>query len=111
MKRAGFLKAATNAQTLAAKAWLDLPGVTDEWIASLTVEKVAGGGVPPRMSKADLATILAQIPPCCQGKLGRCCDTDKSVWPLPPAWAAVRPTRLRLAHDLNGETFLAAAGR
>jgi NitT/TauT family transport system substrate-binding protein len=111
MKRAGFLKKTTDAKDLAAKAWLDLPGVTDEWIASLTVEKVAGGGVPPRMSKADLATILAQIPACCQGKLGRCCDTEKSVWPLPPAWAAVRPTRLRLALDPNGETFLAAAGR
>jgi NitT/TauT family transport system substrate-binding protein len=111
MKRAGFLKPTTSAKALAAKAWLDLPGVTDAWIASLKVEKVAGGGVPVTMRKADLEAVLAAIPACCQGKLGRCCDTEKSVWPLPPAWAAVRPTRLQLVHDLNGETSLAAAGR
>jgi NitT/TauT family transport system substrate-binding protein len=111
MKRAGFLKPTTVAKDLAAKAWLDLPGVTDEWIKTLKVEKVAGGGVPPRMSKADLEAVLAQIPACCQGKLGRCCDTENSVWPLPAEWALVRPLRLRYAHDLNGETILASAGR
>jgi NitT/TauT family transport system substrate-binding protein len=44
MKIAGLLKPATDPEALARRAWLDLDGVTDEWIAGLKVEKVAGGG-------------------------------------------------------------------
>jgi hypothetical protein len=85
--------------------------VTDDWIKDLHVEKVAGGGIPTPMSRAELDAVLAQIPVCCRGGLGRCCDTDKSVWPLPPEWAAVRPFRLEFAHASEGETTLVRAGR
>ncbi len=39
MKRAGLLKPATDPQELAKKAWLDLDGVTDEWVNGLKVEE------------------------------------------------------------------------
>src|SRR5262249_46841321 len=32
MKQSGFLRAATDPGKLAQTAWLDLPGVTDEWV-------------------------------------------------------------------------------
>jgi NitT/TauT family transport system substrate-binding protein len=44
MKLAGLLNPDTDPAELARRAWLDLDGVTDEWIRSLEVEKVAGGG-------------------------------------------------------------------
>jgi NitT/TauT family transport system substrate-binding protein len=48
MKLAGLLKPTTDPAELARRAWLDLDGVTDEWISSLKVEKVAHGG-PARL--------------------------------------------------------------
>jgi NitT/TauT family transport system substrate-binding protein len=44
MKLAGLLKPTTDPAALAKRAWLDLEGVTDEWVDTLKVEKVAGGG-------------------------------------------------------------------
>lgn len=44
MKQAGLLKPTTDPEALAKRAWLDLDGVTDEWINTLKVEKVAQGG-------------------------------------------------------------------
>jgi NitT/TauT family transport system substrate-binding protein len=46
MKQAGLLKPTTDPATLAKRAWMDLEGVTDEWIEGLKVEKVADGGRP-----------------------------------------------------------------
>ena len=43
MKRAGLLQAETDPKALAKKAWLDLDGVTDEWVNGLKVEKTAAG--------------------------------------------------------------------
>jgi NitT/TauT family transport system substrate-binding protein len=43
MKKAGLLKETTDPVALAKKAWIDLDGVTDEWIAGLKVEKIANG--------------------------------------------------------------------
>ena len=68
MKAAGLLNAATNPSELAAKAWLDLEGVTDEWIKGLTVETVAGGGPPP----ADGSVLAA----CSLDGVKTCCDHD-----------------------------------
>jgi NitT/TauT family transport system substrate-binding protein len=45
MKRAGMLKQNTDVPTLASKAFVKLDGVSDEWLQSLSVEKVAGGQV------------------------------------------------------------------
>jgi NitT/TauT family transport system substrate-binding protein len=67
MKERGILNAPTDPAALAARAWQDLPGVTDAWVDSLVVEKVAGGGPPP----LDTATLvaLAARQSCC----AKCC--------------------------------------
>src|SRR6266478_3332540 len=47
MKRAGMLSPTTNVRDLANRAFAHLEGVSDQWLESLQVEKVAGGQVPP----------------------------------------------------------------
>jgi NitT/TauT family transport system substrate-binding protein len=47
MQKAGMLSPATDVQALAQRAFVHLDGVSDEWIKSLQVEKVAGGQLPP----------------------------------------------------------------
>jgi NitT/TauT family transport system substrate-binding protein len=47
MQKAGMLSPTTDVQALARRAFVHLDGVTDEWINSLQVEKVAGGQLPP----------------------------------------------------------------
>ena len=47
MQRAGMLSPTTDVQALAKRAFVHLDGVTDEWLKSLQVEKVAGGQLPP----------------------------------------------------------------
>lgn len=63
MKSAGLLNPSTDPAELAQRAWLDLEGVTDEWIESLTVERVAGGGpMPPKADGTLLdSTTLASL--------------------------------------------------
>jgi len=46
MKQAGMLSPATDVDELAKRAFAHLDGVSDDWINSLQVEKVAGGQVP-----------------------------------------------------------------
>ena len=108
MRKSGWLKDTTDPAELARKAWQDLPGVTDEWIKGVQVEKVAGGGRPAPMDAQTLDALLAKIPDCCRGKIGRCCDTERSVWPLPSAWAQVRPTRLDMVESPEGVTLVRA---
>jgi NitT/TauT family transport system substrate-binding protein len=47
MQKAGMLSPSTDVNELAKRAFVHLDGVTDEWINSLQVEKVAGGQLPP----------------------------------------------------------------
>ena len=47
MKVAGMLTPTTDVAALAEKAFVHLDGVSDQWLESLQVEKVAGGQVPP----------------------------------------------------------------
>jgi NitT/TauT family transport system substrate-binding protein len=47
MQKAGMLSPSTDVQELARRAFMHLDGVTDEWIQSIQVEKVAGGQLPP----------------------------------------------------------------
>ncbi len=47
MKRAGMLNPTTDVADLARRAFAHLDGVTDAWLESLQVEKVAGGQLPP----------------------------------------------------------------
>jgi NitT/TauT family transport system substrate-binding protein len=45
MKTAGMLSPTTDVEGLASRAFVTLDGVSDEWLKSLTVEKVAGAQV------------------------------------------------------------------
>ncbi len=45
MKRAGMLKQSTDVEQLAAQAFVKVEGVSDQWLESLQVEKVADGQV------------------------------------------------------------------
>ena len=47
MKVAGMLSPSTDVAELAKRAFVHLDGVSDEWLESLKVERVAGGQVPP----------------------------------------------------------------
>jgi len=47
MKKAGMLSPTTDVEGLAKRAFVVLDGVSDQWLESLTVEKVAGGQVTP----------------------------------------------------------------
>jgi NitT/TauT family transport system substrate-binding protein len=47
MKTAGMLSPTTDVEALATRAFATLEGVSDEWLNSLQVEKVAGGQVTP----------------------------------------------------------------
>ncbi|HEX8199134.1 MAG TPA: ABC transporter substrate-binding protein [Isosphaeraceae bacterium] len=70
MKAAGLLNPTTDPADLARRAWLDLRGVTDEWVAGLKVETIPGGG-PPAANPAALAALLGgrgSLPSCCSGK-------------------------------------------
>jgi NitT/TauT family transport system substrate-binding protein len=71
MKTAGLLNPSTDPTELARRAWLDLDGVTDEWIKGLKVERVAGGGPPRPLDKSALAALLAigslSYASCCDG--------------------------------------------
>jgi len=71
MKKAGLLKESTDPAALAKRAWLDLDGVTDEWVKGLKVEKVTNGGRPRRLSPADFLALFEakQDCVCCC----RCC--------------------------------------
>jgi NitT/TauT family transport system substrate-binding protein len=107
MQKAGFLRHNTDPADLARNAWMDLDGVTDEWVKSLKVEKVAGGGVPPPMTPAQLAAILDRRPVCCRSGLGGCCTPEESLFPLEGAWAQVHPSRWDPAAPQQGGSLVA----
>jgi NitT/TauT family transport system substrate-binding protein len=64
MKRARLLQESTDPAALAKRAWVDLPGVTDEWVGALNVEKVNGGGRPVILP-ADRFAALFEGKACC----------------------------------------------
>src|SRR5436190_15564358 len=71
MKVAKMLSPETDTEALAKRAFMHLPGVTDEWIKTLKVEKVAGGQVSPN---ADMRLIAALVEKdtedsCCRRKM------------------------------------------
>jgi NitT/TauT family transport system substrate-binding protein len=103
MKRSGFLKESTDPEELARKAWLDLDGVTDEWVKGLKVEKVSGGGPVPELKGAEFAAIFSRGPMCDDGGgcMGCCDELGRGLMPLTGPWALVRP--LRLDRELNPE--------
>src|SRR6266700_2141293 len=61
MKRAGMLSPTTDVQDLAKRAFAHLEGVSDDWLNTLQVERVAGGQLPPDQD-ARLRAELARTP-------------------------------------------------
>jgi NitT/TauT family transport system substrate-binding protein len=57
MKRAKLLGASTDPAALAQRAWLDLDGVTDEWIGAQAVERIEGAR-PPRLTADRFAALF-----------------------------------------------------
>ena len=71
MKVAKMLSPETDTNALANRAFMHLPGVTDEWIKTLEVEKIAGAQVSP---DEDIRLIAALIQKdtsdsCCRRKM------------------------------------------
>jgi hypothetical protein len=54
-----MLSPTTDVDELAKRAFVHLDGVSDEWINSLQVEKVAGGQVPPDETRPPARRIVA----------------------------------------------------
>jgi NitT/TauT family transport system substrate-binding protein len=66
MRKAGMLNARTDVSELSKRAFAHLDGVSDEWINSLEVEKVAGGQVPADWTWSSFSqALLADIRPAC----------------------------------------------
>ncbi len=64
MKKAGMLSSSTDVEALAKRAFAHLDGVSDEWLKSLQVEKVAGGQVPPSWVARQYARNNVMDPVC-----------------------------------------------
>jgi NitT/TauT family transport system substrate-binding protein len=64
MQKAGLLNESTNPAELAKRAWLDLDGVTDEWVARVKVAKVEGGGPAVILSPAQFAVLFEANKDC-----------------------------------------------
>ena len=80
MKVAGMLSPTTDVEALAKKAFIHLDGVTDEWIESLQIEKLAGGEIPsdqPLRLAAELSTVGTPF------KIATCCAPASRVAPRP----------------------------
>jgi NitT/TauT family transport system substrate-binding protein len=70
MKKAGMLDPSTDVDALAARAFQQLDGVSDEIVAKVTVDKVPGGRALPAL-KFD-ATMLAE------GEAASCCTVARA---------------------------------
>jgi len=71
MKVAKMLSPETDTEALAKRAFMHLPGVTDEWIKTLEVEKVAGGQVSPNQDIRLIAELIEKDreDSCCRRKM------------------------------------------
>jgi len=73
MKTAGMLSPSTNVAELAKQAFVHLDGVSDEWLQSVQVERVAGGQVPPDQDVRLFAELILQ------DQEESCCKAGKSL--------------------------------
>jgi NitT/TauT family transport system substrate-binding protein len=71
MKVAKMLSPETDTEALAKRAFMHLPDVTDEWIKTLEVEKVAGGQVSPNQDIRLIAELIQKDreDSCCRRKM------------------------------------------
>ena len=67
MKTAGMLSPTTDAAAIAKRAFVELEGVSDQWLETVTVEKVAGGQMPENFDIRQYAKLLTSEggPSCC----------------------------------------------
>jgi NitT/TauT family transport system substrate-binding protein len=71
MKKVGMLNSSTDIEELAQRAFLHLDGVSDEWIKSVQVEKLADGQLPPNHD----ALVQLELATTHDSTFGRsCCD-------------------------------------
>jgi NitT/TauT family transport system substrate-binding protein len=70
MKIAGMLSPTTDVPDLARRAFVHLDGVSDQWLQTLEVEKVAGGQVPPDQDIRLYAELILSDTEesCCKAK-------------------------------------------
>src|SRR5947208_541209 len=71
VKVAKMLSPETDTEALAKRAFMHLDGVTDEWIKTLEVEKVAGGQVSPDDDIRLIAALIQKdmVDSCCRRKM------------------------------------------
>jgi NitT/TauT family transport system substrate-binding protein len=71
MKVAKMLSPETDTDALAKKAFMHLPGVTDEWVKNLEVEKIAEAQVSPDDDIRLIASLIQRESggSCCQRKM------------------------------------------
>lgn len=103
MKAADFLNPNTDPEELVKRAWLDLDATTDEWVEKVEVEKIAGGGDPPKLTPAELVTLIGGKESCCNYG---CCGEMDYVMGLGGEWAEVKPKIWKLEHTESGTTEL-----
>lgn len=75
MKKAGMLSPRTDVSELVKRSFAHLDGVSDEWLANVKVEKLAGGQAPPnvdlRQFAAEILSESGQKKSCCIASLRR----------------------------------------
>jgi NitT/TauT family transport system substrate-binding protein len=71
MKVAKMLSPETDTEALAKRAFMHLPGVTDDWIKTLEVEKIAGAQVSPDEDIRLIAVLIQKDSgdSCCRRKM------------------------------------------
>ena len=62
MQKAGMLRSDTDLAELVARSFISLEGVSDEWLKTLEVERVAGGQVTPRWMAQQYAKYMKLNP-------------------------------------------------
>ena len=63
MQKAGMLRSDTDLAELVKRSFIDLEGVSDEWLQMLEVEKIAGAQVTPAWLRLQYARYAAQPNP------------------------------------------------
>jgi NitT/TauT family transport system substrate-binding protein len=71
MKKAKLIGTSVDVAELAKRAFLKLDGVTDDWLDTVTVERVAGGGPAAEVDGARWVALVAQ------GGMKSCCMTKQ----------------------------------
>jgi hypothetical protein len=63
MQKAGMLRADTDLSELVQRSFIELDGVSDEWLKTLEVETIAGAQVTPAWLRLQYARYTAHANP------------------------------------------------